>query len=86
MLHSQTLANPFEGHNAHFLRIDDVNQALIELETQEETAGDTSGVSSMPVTHAIPMHRASWGSLLCFDRLAAHSLKTGEASSAQRSP
>jgi hypothetical protein len=45
MLYSPALANPFEGHNAHFLRIDDVNQALIELETQEETAGDTSGAS-----------------------------------------
>jgi hypothetical protein len=45
MLYSPALANPFEGDNAHFLRIDDVNQALIELETQEETAGDTRGAS-----------------------------------------
>jgi hypothetical protein len=45
MLYSPALANPFEGHNADFLRIDDVNQALIELETQEETAEDTSGAN-----------------------------------------
>ena len=45
MLYSPALANTFEGDNAHFLRIADVeksvclsvvNQALVDLETQEK--------------------------------------------------